>query len=79
MIEKQRLLTKLQVFYSRLDMHNYDRLIDLLKFITENNLVDVLEELSKLIRIILTTPMTTSETDYRFSILKRIKTFLSSI
>ncbi len=56
MIEKQKLLTELQVLYSRSDMHNYDRLIDLLKFITENKLVDVLEQLSKLIKIILTTP-----------------------
>ncbi len=77
MIEKQKLLTELQVFYSRPDMHNYERFIDLLKFITENNLVDVLEELSNLIKISLTTPMTTSEAERCFSTLKRIKTLLT--
>ena len=48
------------------------------KFILENNLDDVLSEITKLIKILLTIPMTTSEPDSRFSILKRIKTFLWS-
>ncbi len=57
-------------------MHNYDKLIDLLKFITENNLVNILEELSKLIKMILTTLMTTSEAERCFSTLKKNKDVL---
>jgi hypothetical protein len=44
----------------------------------ENNLDDVLSEITKLIKILLTVPMTTSEAERCFSILKRIKTFLIS-
>lgn len=44
----------------------------------ENNLEAVLSELTKLIKILLTIPMTTSEPERCFSTLKRIKTFLRS-
>lgn len=78
MIDKQKLENELRVFYSRSDMHEYCKLIDLLKFILENNLDGVLSEITKLIRILLTIPMTTSEPERCFSMLERIKTFLRS-
>lgn len=78
MINKEILKTELNVFYSRSDMHKYCKLIDLLKLITENNLADVLGEMTKLIKILLTIPMTTSEPERCFSTLNRIKTFLRS-
>ena len=51
---------------------------DLLKCILENNLDDVLSEITKIIKILLTIPMTTSEPERCFSTLKKIKTFLRS-
>ena len=78
MIDKEKLETELKVFYCRSDIHEYCKLIELLKFILENNLDDVLSEITKLIKILLTVPMTTSEADRCFSTLKRTKTFLRS-
>jgi len=78
MIDKERLETELGVFFSRPDLHDYDKLIDLLKFILENNLDDVLGEITKLVKVLLTIPMTTTEPERCFSMLKRIKTFLRS-
>ena len=78
MIDKETIQTELRVFYSRSDMHGYFRLIDLLKFILENNLDGALSEITKLIKILLTIPMTTSEPERCFSTLKRLKTFLRS-
>ena len=54
MIDKEKLETELKVFYCRSDMHEYCKLIELLKFILENNLDDVLSEITKLIKILLT-------------------------
>ncbi|XP_076763834.1 zinc finger MYM-type protein 1-like [Xylocopa sonorina] len=78
MIDKEKLETELKVFYRRSDIHGYSKLIDLLKYITENNLDGVLSEITKLIRILLTVPMTTPETERCFPTFKRIKTFLKS-
>lgn len=50
--------------------------LPLLGFILENNLDDTFQEIVKLIRILITTPMTTAEAERCFSALKRIKTFL---
>ena len=78
MIDKERLETEQKVFYCRSDIHEYCKLTELLKFILENNLDDILSEITKLLKILLTIPMTTSETERCFSTLKRIKTFLRS-
>ncbi|CAL1530203.1 unnamed protein product [Lymnaea stagnalis] len=59
-------------------MHEYCKLIDLLKFISESNLDGVLSETTKLIKILLTIPMTTTESECCFWTLKTIKTFLRS-
>ena len=76
MIEKEQLFNELQVFYSRADLHNYDKLTELLDFIIENNIESVFEEMVKLIKILLTIPMITSEAERCHSTLERIKTFL---
>ena len=60
------------------DLHEFSKLSELLKIVNENNLGDVLCELTKLIKILLTTPMTTAEPERFFSTLKRVKTFLRS-
>ena len=66
MIEKGKLETELKVFHCRSDIHKYSKLVELLKLILENNLDDVLSEITKLIKILLTTPMTTSEPERCF-------------
>ena len=78
MIHKEKLETELKVFYCRFDIHEYSKLVDLLKLILENNLDNVLSEITKLIKILLTIPMTTSQPERCFSTLKRIKTFIRS-
>ncbi|PNF39830.1 hypothetical protein B7P43_G03123 [Cryptotermes secundus] len=45
MIDKEKLETELKVFYCRSDTHEYCTLIELLKFILENDLDDVLVKL----------------------------------
>lgn len=78
MTDKERLTTELQVFYGRRDMQEYDKLINLLKFITENHLTEILGEMTKLINILLTIPMTTSEPERCSPTMERIKTFLKN-
>lgn len=50
--------------------------LGLLDFISENNLCDTLSECFKLLSVLVTIPMSTSEAERCFSTLKRIKTFL---
>jgi hypothetical protein len=59
-------------------MHEYCKLIALLNFILENSIDDILSEITKLIKILLTIPMIASQPERCFSTLKRIKTFLRS-
>ena len=48
------------------------------QFLQENNLESTFSEIVKLLKLIVTIPMTTSEAERCFSTLKRIKTFLRS-
>ncbi|KAK4875694.1 hypothetical protein RN001_012116 [Aquatica leii] len=50
--------------------------VPFLKFIISNNLEETMGETKKLLQILVTTPMTTTEAERSFSTLKRIKTFL---
>jgi hypothetical protein len=50
----------------------------LLRFLLQNNLEEIYSETVSLLRVLVTTPMTTSESERCFSTLKRIKTFLRS-
>lgn len=74
-LDKEKLRTELQVIYQRADMQ-CDGVLPLLNFLNKNNLQDGLSETCKLLDIICTTPMTTSECERCFSTLKRIKSFL---
>ena len=78
MINREKLETELKIFYERSEMHEYCKLTELLQFIMENNLDSVLSEITKLIKILLTVPMATSEPERCFSALKRINFFLRS-
>jgi hypothetical protein len=75
-LNKNRLRTELSVLYERSDFRNVDAAIPLLQLICCNNLQDTFSEITTLLRIIVTIPMTTAEPERCFSSLKRIKTFL---
>uniref|UniRef100_H3BCV3 HAT C-terminal dimerisation domain-containing protein n=1 Tax=Latimeria chalumnae TaxID=7897 RepID=H3BCV3_LATCH len=64
MLNKERLHTELSVIYGN--------------YLEENNLQDTFSETMKLLQILITTPMTTVESERCFSTLKRIKTFLKN-
>ena len=78
MLVKDKLRTELSVLYSRADFCKSEKLIDLLEMINDNNLQSTFSETVKLLKILITTPMTTAEAERCFSTLKRIKTFLRS-
>lgn len=60
----------------RADFRNISGAAHLVSFISKNELESVFEEVTKLAKIVVTIPMTTSEAERCFSTLKRIKTFL---
>nr|CAH7748501.1 unnamed protein product [Callosobruchus chinensis] len=76
MLSKSRLKTELEIIYSREDLKEIVGAMNLLSFILENNLNETFIETLKILKIIVTTPMTTAEAERTFSTLKRIKTFL---
>ena len=78
MIDKDRLVTELKVLYARKDFCSSNRIIDLLSVINSYGLSSVMSEVVKLIKILLTTPMTTAEPERVFSTLKRVKTLTRS-
>ncbi|CAH1975563.1 unnamed protein product [Acanthoscelides obtectus] len=75
-IEKSRLKTELSVIDSRNDCRDLHGTLSLLKFLIQNSLEETLKETKKLLEIIVTTPMSTSEAERNLSTLKRIKTLL---
>jgi hypothetical protein len=77
-LDSVKLKSELSVIYERDDMLRLNGILALLVFINDNNLKTVLTETFKLVNIICTMPMSTSECERCFSTLKRIKTFLRS-
>ncbi|XP_030760634.1 uncharacterized protein LOC115885760 [Sitophilus oryzae] len=77
-LDKNRLRNELSMIYSRIDCRALNGALPFLKFILKNNLGDTLRETRKLLEIVLTIPMVTSENERCFSTLKQIKTFLSN-
>jgi len=76
MLNKRGLQTELSVLYERPDFRNIDGAIPLLQLIYSSNLQDTFSEVTTLLKIIVTIPMTTAEPERCFSSLKRIKTFV---
>ena len=77
-LEEEALKNELKVLYSREDILKSKKysLINLLQIINENNFQKVFPNTIKLIKILITTPMTSAEAERCFSTLKRIKTCL---
>ena len=70
MLNKAKLKTELSIITAS------SRLVYLYQFFMENNLQSTFTETVSLLRILITTPMTTAESERCFPTLKRIKTFL---
>uniref|UniRef100_A0A8D9A6D5 Zinc finger MYM-type protein 1 n=1 Tax=Cacopsylla melanoneura TaxID=428564 RepID=A0A8D9A6D5_9HEMI len=77
-LQKQTLKTELEILYERSDFRTVTKTTDLLGFLKETNLQSCFPELVKVLSIIITIPMTSSEAERSFSCLKRTKTFLRS-
>ena len=76
-LEREQLKSELSVLYKRGDLvDKKDSLISLLGRLVENNLQSTFENTVKLLKILITTPMTSAEAERCFSTLKRIKTFV---
>lgn len=76
MSDKEKLSTELEVIYLREDFRNIVGAFNMLSLMTQNNFKETYSEIIKLLKIIITTPMSTAESERYFSTLKRIKTFL---
>jgi hypothetical protein len=72
---KNKLRTELQILYGHDELtSDVKSAASLLASLDENNVKEIFTEVTKLLEIIITIPMTTSESERCFSTLKRIKT-----
>ena len=69
------LVSELKTFYQRKEMHK-GGLVKNLIYLEENNLIGTFSEIAKVINILITIPMCSTEAERTFSSLKRIKTYL---
>ncbi|CAH2016473.1 unnamed protein product [Acanthoscelides obtectus] len=76
MSDKNRLKTELQVLYQREELSTTSGAVPLSILLNEERLNCTFQETLKLLSILITIPMSTSEAERSFSMLKRIKTFL---
>ncbi|KAG1924938.1 zinc finger MYM-type protein [Pimephales promelas] len=76
MLDKARLKTQLTLIYENEDFQGCSGALALFQVLMEYNLQDAFTETVSLLKILITTPMTTAESERCFSTLKRIKTFL---
>lgn len=72
------LKNELSVIYSNKMFQNMSSLIEFFGFLRDNNLCSTFEQTSKLVEIVLATPVTTVESERCFSTLKNIKSYKSS-
>ncbi|XP_018569006.1 uncharacterized protein LOC108909230 isoform X1 [Anoplophora glabripennis] len=76
-LDKGRLKTELQVLYDRDELRDiFDRTVALLSLILPVEVCDIFQETLKLLRILVTMPVSTTETERCLPILKNIKNFL---
>ena len=75
LINEGKLQTELALLYGHTEQHTGKSALSLFQAIHENNLQEALSETCTLLSIIITTPMTSAESDRNCSTLKRIQTF----
>ncbi|KAG1933968.1 zinc finger MYM-type protein 1-like [Pimephales promelas] len=71
-----KLKTELSLIYCKEDFRACCGAVDLLQLFIENNLEEIFSETVTLLKILITTPMTTAEVKRCFSTSKRVQTFL---
>lgn len=71
-----KLKTELSLIYCKEDFRACCGAVDLLQLFIENNLEEIFSETVTLLKILITTPMTTAEVKRCFSTSKRVKNFL---
>lgn len=76
MLNKAKLRTELSLIYENDKFSACSGALTLLQFFMENNLQGTFTETVTVLKILVTTPMTTAESERCFSTLKRTKTFL---
>ena len=76
MLDKGRLKTELSLIYDHEDFKGCSGALPLFQVLMGNNLQDAFSETVSLLKILITTPMSTAESERCFSTLKKIKTFL---
>ena len=75
-LNMKKLQTELTLVYSTKEFRKMSGAVAFLDFIRENNLEITFSECVKILKVLITIPMTTSEAERCFSTLKRIKTFV---
>ena len=75
-LDMAKLKTELSLVYENEEFKACSGALALFQVFMENNLQDTFSETVSLLKILITTPMTTAESERCFSTLKRIKTFL---
>lgn len=77
-VDKQKITSELQVVYERPELRVVSGMVPLLELVNDEELESTFQELVKLLSIVTTIPIETSESERRFSALKQIKSFLSN-
>ena len=75
MLNEDKLKCKLSVWYANDNFGRISNINELLKFINEKGFDETFSEVSKLLKIVLLTPISTADSERSFSTMKRIKTF----
>lgn len=75
-ISSEQLQSELSIIYAYPDFQQFKSVMAFLNIIKSNNLEDIFKETTKLLELIITIPMTTTESERCFCTLKRIKNFL---
>ena len=78
MLKKDKLKCELSVLCANDNFRRISNTSELFKFINENGYDETFSEVSKLLEIVLVTPISTAGSERRFSTLKRIKRFFET-
>ena len=73
MLKKDKLKCELSVLYAN---NNFSGISNITELINENGFDETFSEVSKLLEIVLVTPISIADSERSFSTMKRIKTFL---
>ena len=78
MLSEEKLISELTVMYENKNFTDIPNVNALSQFMNDNKLLDTFSEVSKVIEIVLVTPVSTADAERCFSSLKHIKTLLKN-